>query len=97
MPKYINSDDFLIQMQMLYKAAGWEKRDVHFSLADLECNIAMMPSILIPGAFNCQYCKWYHEKEDDSELDDHYCDTWGTTTGMDDFCSYWRKKENAEN
>lgn len=41
----IDSDDFLKQSTELYKDAGWDEREVHFSLADLRCNLKMMPIV----------------------------------------------------
>ena len=41
----IDSDDFLNQSTELYKDAGWDEREVHFSLADLRCNLKMMPIV----------------------------------------------------
>ena len=41
----IDSDDFLKQSTELYEHAGWDEREVHFSLADLRCNLEMMPTV----------------------------------------------------
>ena len=41
----IDSDDFLKQSTELYEYAGWDEREVHFSLADLRCNLEMMPTV----------------------------------------------------
>lgn len=41
----IDGDDFLRQSAELYKDAGWDEREVHFSLADLRCNLEMMPIV----------------------------------------------------
>ena len=42
----IDSDDFLKQSTELYEHAGWNEREVHFSLADLRCNLEMMPTTI---------------------------------------------------
>ena len=44
----IDSDDFLKQSTELYEHAGWDEREVHFSLADLRCNLEMMPTVEAP-------------------------------------------------
>lgn len=44
----IDSDKFLQDMADLYRQAGWDEREVHFSLADLRSNIGMEDTILIP-------------------------------------------------
>lgn len=46
--KLIDSDKFLQHMAELYQQAGWDEREVHFSLADLRSNIGMEDVILIP-------------------------------------------------
>ena len=43
--RLIDADNFIEQMRALYAQEGWKDRDIHFSLADLECNIEMMPTI----------------------------------------------------
>ena len=44
----IDSDKFLQDMADLYRQAGWDEREVHFSLADLRSNIGMEDTLLIP-------------------------------------------------
>lgn len=41
----IDANDFLKQSTELYEHAGWNEREVHFSLADLRCNLEMMPTV----------------------------------------------------
>ena len=48
MERLIDSDKFLQDMADLYRQAGWDEREVHFSLADLRSNIGMEDTILIP-------------------------------------------------
>lgn len=43
--KLISADALKAALQGLYQVAGWEKRDIHFSLSDMECNIDFMPTI----------------------------------------------------
>lgn len=42
--RYIDTSEFIKEMRELYRMAGWDSRDIHFSLADVECNIDMMPT-----------------------------------------------------
>lgn len=48
MARPIDSDKFLQDMADLYRQAGWDEREVHFSLADLRSNIGMEDVIPIP-------------------------------------------------
>ena len=41
----IDADDFISQMKDLYHRAGWNEREVHFSLQDLICNIDNMKTV----------------------------------------------------
>lgn len=41
----IDADDFISQMKDLYHRAGWDEREVHFSLQDLICNIDNMKTV----------------------------------------------------
>lgn len=43
--RFISADALKAALQGLYQVAGWEKRDIHFSLSDMECNIDYMPTI----------------------------------------------------
>lgn len=43
--RLISADALKAALQGLYQVAGWEKRDIHFSLSDMECNIDYMPTI----------------------------------------------------
>jgi len=63
----IDADDFLKQSSELYEHAGWDEREVHFSLAGLRCNLEMMPTVeaepehghwIISGEWcTCSECK----------------------------------------
>lgn len=46
--RLIDADKFLQDMADLYRQAGWDEREVHFSLADLRSNIDMEDVVLIP-------------------------------------------------
>jgi hypothetical protein len=45
--RYINIDIFLEDMERLYKKAGWDEHEVHFSLLDLKSNLDGLPCIEI--------------------------------------------------
>lgn len=52
MGRTIDADDFLKQSTELYEHAGWDEREEHFSLADLRCNLDMIPTVdAIPVEF----------------------------------------------
>lgn len=41
----IDADEFIEGLEDLYQRAGWDRRDVHFSLADTIANMEMMPTV----------------------------------------------------
>lgn len=43
--RLVDADAFKAEGRELYKQAGWDLRDVHYSQMDVECNIDMMPTI----------------------------------------------------
>lgn len=43
--RLIDADAFKAEMRELYRNAGWDLREVHYSQLDLECNIDMMPTV----------------------------------------------------
>lgn len=43
--RVINVDDFISKLEELYQYAGWDRREIHFSLADIICNLDMMPTV----------------------------------------------------
>ena len=43
--RLINADAFKAEGRKLYREAGWDLREVHYSQLDTECNIDMMPTI----------------------------------------------------
>ena len=95
MPRLIDSDKFLQDMADLYRQAGWDEREVHFSLADLRSNIGMEDTILIPRreadtvqVIRCKDCKWYYRGG-------ATCMFWDGANSMcaDDYCSRAERKE----
>lgn len=43
--RLIDADAFNAELRKLYREAGWDLREVHYSQLDMECNIDMMPTI----------------------------------------------------
>lgn len=43
--RQVDADAFKAEGRKLYRDAGWDLRDVHYSQMDVECNIDMMPTI----------------------------------------------------
>lgn len=91
----IDSDKFLQDMADLYRQAGWDEKEVHFSLADLRSNIGMEDTIQIPQrdpdtvqVIRCKDCKWYYRGG-------ATCMYWDGGNNMhgDDFCSRAERKE----
>ena len=53
MGRIIDADELKRELAWLYKNAEWGSREIHFSLADMECNIDMMPTVYI-----IRHAKW---------------------------------------
>lgn len=47
MTRAIDAEMLVAELSALYASQGWDKRDAHFSLADMECNVAMIPTLEI--------------------------------------------------
>ena len=43
--RLVDADAFKAEGRELYRKAGWDLREVHYSQMDVECNIDMMPTI----------------------------------------------------
>lgn len=43
--RLVDADVFKAEGRELYREAGWDLREVHYSQMDVECNIDMMPTI----------------------------------------------------
>lgn len=43
--RLVDADAFKAEGRELYRQAGWNLRDIHYSQMDVECNIDMMPTI----------------------------------------------------
>lgn len=68
MGRTIDADDFLKQSTELYEHAGWDEREVHFSLADLRCNLEMMSTV---DAIPVEFIKHLYKKA--IEYRDGFC------------------------
>ena len=85
--RLIDADRFLQDMEGLYRQAGWDEREVHFSLADLRSNIDMEDVAVIP----CKDCAHYHNWA--------HCPMFfaiyrtGYEQNPDDYCSRAERKE----
>ena len=93
----IDSDKFLQDMADLYRQAGWDEREVHFSLADLRFNISMEDIIPIPRrepdvvpVIRCKDCKYYRWEID---MCDEPYSTAHNVVHEDDYCSRAERKE----
>ena len=100
--RLIDSDKFLQDMADLYRQAGWDEREVHFSLADLRSNIGMEDTILIPQrepdtvpVIRCKDCKYFEDYGEDGCCIRHLSDTLGyaITAQAEGFCSWAERKE----
>ncbi len=45
--KFIDTDELKKELRHIYELAGWEPKEVHFSLLDMESNIDNIKSVLI--------------------------------------------------
>ena len=92
MSRLIDADAFIEELKELYKQAGWEDRDIHFSLADVISNIEMMP---VNSIIHCKDCKkWpYHPAPyaDDNKTIDTYIHC--IHANSTDFCFMAERKE----
>jgi DNA-directed RNA polymerase subunit RPC12/RpoP len=45
MPRIIDAEQFYKELAELYQDIGWDERDNHISLADIKCNLELMPTV----------------------------------------------------
>ena len=64
--RLIDADEFINELSQLYAYAGWDKRDIHFSLSDVACNLEMMPVFNVVLDFQAETPKHGHWIEADS-------------------------------
>lgn len=84
MGRTIDGDDFLKQSTELYEHAGWDEREVHFSLADIRCNLEMMPTV---EAEPIRHGKWIYGENLDG-FDGYRCSHCMTHFAVDDVSDY---------
>ena len=58
--RLIDADEFINELSQLYAYAGWDKRDIHFSLSDVACNLEMMPVFNVVLDFQAETPKHGH-------------------------------------
>ena len=58
--RLIDADEFIKELSQLYAYAGWDKRDIHFSLSDVACNLEMMPVFNVVLDFQAETPKHGH-------------------------------------
>lgn len=63
--RLIDADEFINELSQLYAYAGWDKRDIHFSLSDVACNLEMMPVFNVVLDFQAETPKHGHWIEAD--------------------------------
>ena len=66
MTRLIDADELISELEDLYKQAGWDNRDVHFSLADTICNLDMIPTVEVEPV---RHGHWIMEFENDDGRD----------------------------
>lgn len=58
--RLIDADNFIAELESLYRQREWDKRDIHFSLADIECNLDIMPTIKVVLDFQAKTVRHGH-------------------------------------
>lgn len=58
--RLIDADEFIKELSQLYAYAGWDERDIHFSLSDVACNLEMMPVFNVVLNFQAETPKHGH-------------------------------------
>lgn len=58
--RLIDADEFIEALEDLYRHAGWDRREIHFSLADTICNLDMMPTV---EAEPVRHGKWIYSND----------------------------------
>lgn len=78
----INAEAFLDGMRDLYAKAGWDPKEVHFSLNDLIANIEGEPKVdaIDPSEENFGFAAYIIDK---GEYGTHVGETWGSLNDED--------------
>lgn len=43
--RLIDADELVAELIYLYEDRGWHEREIHFSLADMRCNVDIIPTV----------------------------------------------------
>lgn len=92
--RLIDADEFINELSQLYAYAGWDKRDIHFSLSDVACNLEMMPVFNVVLDFQAETPKHGHwEVVDETEPRRYGCSVCKRLSWTEDnYCSYCGSK-----
>lgn len=44
--RLIDADELVAELTYLYEDRGWHEREIHFSLADMRCNVEIFPKVV---------------------------------------------------
>lgn len=84
MARLIDSDEFIKELSQLCAYAGWDERDIHFSLSDIACNLEMMPVFNVVLDFQAKTPKHGHWIEVDTQcIDETKCSNCGVVEYFD--------------
>ena len=106
MPKYINADELMKGLAMFYKRMNWLPIEVHFSLNDMQNNIAYMDESDTINVIRCKDCKhfsmttlgmpyacWHGASEPWGETGEHAHHTLATRIDSPEhFCGYAERR-----
>lgn len=95
--KLIDADEFLYHMEELYKVAGWNEREIHFSLADIRSNIDCEARIKLEPAIKCKDCRHWITAgtTSDGEIGSCRISKWfGGLPHSYDYCSRAERRED---
>lgn len=92
--RLIDADEFVAELIFLYEDRGWHEREIHFSLADMRCNVDIISTVDAVEVVRCKDCKW-HEYE---EVGLVWCPIMvGSLDGEDGYCSWGERREDETN
>lgn len=89
MSRLIDADELVAELIYLYEDRGWHEREIHFSLADIRCNVDMMPTVDAVEVVRCKDC--IHRMDDKTC---EYKDYRVVAQDDDDYCSWGERREN---
>lgn len=95
MQKLIDAEHFYKELFELYQGIGWDERDVHFSLADIKCNLELMPTVDAVEVVRCKDCK-YREVQVDGVFCYEMCGIRSEIINLEGFCHMGKRREDAK-